>query len=701
MISSGRCEPMASGGRVMARGIRIATALVLGIAALAQWASAADTLPDVALSKTKLVVKLRSDDRLAVKSRFEQNPPTIIIEFPPGRVAGSLPERSVVEQGVIREIRTQYASSASESPWIKSLSIELKGRYSYSVRPEPGQIVVEIEHPQEVATGAFEVGLANGIVVGGEAPPALHERFRAMQAALLDATGATSIEAPAWSTKPELWPTPTPQPRPRPGGISRTPPIMTAGRPSMSPVRTAALWISLVLTLVGVVGMTTWGLTRHGGLRFGGRRGERGTMGLAVIDELVWRAFEQQGASLVETRVTETSAAPLRIFTKDEMKAALQCVSGSAFFEKATVDHFAQAMRAAGASQGYLVAAGSFTVPAQRFAKEHNISLISREQLTELLSAGALQERYARHLKDVDGQLESVRNTLTEYAKQLDTIRRQRNEACWLLGEERAKASKLEVQRDEAGERATRANAEAEQWKATAALNHKQWEESQWYLGESRAYAEHLETQLRSLRENAAQLQAELDELGRKFQDAERQREEANWYLSESRSAQSALQEQVTELINRVKAVQEELSSAQRDLAKSRELIEAERQLRAELEAKLSAQMAGERRKGRRRIFRDAMLELQTGDDATIFRGAPKDVSAGGFRLGVSRTTALPERARVRLAIPGISKVVESSGRLVWQREDRKANERVGGYQFVDLPQEISNAVEQALSLPG
>ncbi len=667
---------------------------------------AADTLPAPSSNKTRLVVKLRSEERINVKSRFEANPPTIVIEFPAGRVAASLPERSTVQQGVVQEIRTSYGGPAgsSEGRWLKSVSIQLSDRYPFSVRPEAGQIVIEIEHPQGIAKGAFEVGLASGAVVSGETSLEMHRRFRAMQDALQDAVArpASATETTSTQTAIKAGATPT---LPQPSG-----PVMSQPRtgarptptPKLLPARQAipvSFWLSLAVGLLGTVASILWALKlRARAMR--GRRGDR-TLAIDVIDQLVWRAFEQQGSESVQTLQGAGSSGPLRVISRDGVRAALQCVSGGTFFEKATVEQFSEAMKAVSAEQGFLVAAGSFTVPAQRFAKDHGINLIGREQLTELLSAGAAQEHFGRHLQDIEGQLTKTRETLDEYAKQLDMIRRQRNEACWLLGEERARLAKVEAEHDDLQRQATQWRAEAEEWQATAKLNHKKWEESQWYLGESRAFAEHLESQLQPMKDSYAQTERRLRELNEQLQDAAKVREEAKWYQGESQQANAQLQEQLQAAERQLAELQERLQQLDRQFHDSQRSLASERMAREQLEERLAILQAnGERRKTSRRFLPDATVEVETPDGTLIYQGTPRDVSGQGVGIGCEKEVPLPESANVRLSLQDGTHIIESTGRLVWNRESPDAGEQWSGYEFVDLPMEIRRAIEQLLTLP-
>ncbi|HLD77658.1 MAG TPA: restriction endonuclease, partial [archaeon] len=313
--------------------------------------------------------------------------------------------------------------------------------------------------------------------------------------------------------------------------------------------------------------------------------------GVALIDELIWQAFERQGYQLIQTVERTQPSGLLRIITKEGAKSALLFVWNGSFFEKRTVDQFAAAMREVGVDHGVLVASGSFTVPAQRIAKERGIALIGREQLMELLSAGATSEYFTKQVEQLHARLEESKVTLQEYASQLDTLRRQRNEASWYLGEERANTSQIEDQLADAGQQLRQREAELAQWAEEAAAFRTQWEESQWYLGESRERIGHLETTV-----------SELQDMTQRLGAAERERDEANWYLGEARQ--------------RVQTFEQQLASAQEQLKASAEREQTLQSILEDLKRTLRAlQVFGERRRMVRVHLPDAQIELLDGDE--------------------------------------------------------------------------------------
>jgi uncharacterized coiled-coil DUF342 family protein len=704
MMWSGRSEHGGVAVDMTRRLVGVAVALA-GLLAITTGASAgtSDGLSS-STTKTKLVLKLRGDERVSIRSRFESDPPTVVLEFPQGRVAGSLPERSSVGQGVVREIRTTYyaPSSSSAGRWIKTVNIELGGRYSYDIRQESDQIVVEIEHPAALTEGTLPVGLAGGAVIAGQVSGTTQDRFRAMQNALVQAT------KPAEPTRPAIAPAQARQPLASPIRPTVTTPGTSGQRqasrarlttPRRSPL--AAVWGLFALGLIGIGTSIGWLVWRQSGPFLSRRRIDRPSLAIDVIDQLVWRAFEQQGAQLQQIVQGDDATGPLRVMSKDSAKVGLQCIGGGAFFEKATVERFARALQEAGVDQGFLVAAGSFTVPAQRFAKERKITLIGREPLTELLGAGASQEYYAKQLQEINGQLQKTRDTLDEYARQLDMIRRQRNEACWLLGEERAKLSKIESEHDDLKKQAEQWYVDAEHWQQTAKLNHKKWEESQWYLGESRTFAEHLESQLGPLQESYAQLEQRVRELTDTLADMTRQRDESQWQLGETKSASESLQQQIREVEQRIGQLQERLKTVESQLDESQRNLASERMERERLQERLATfQAVGERRRAGRRYLKDAAIELHTQDGSLLFQGVPRDVSGEGVGISCDKSIALPEQATLRVEFLNGDQVLETEGRLVWNRESHDSAEQWSGYEFVDLPEEIRRAIEQLLTLP-
>ena len=170
------CSEFLVGGRWLRgqqSGWRVVVAGLLLLIGAEQPAQSAETTTPFMTRKTELVLKLATNQVVPVQSRLLNQPPTLILEFPPNRVSGSLPERSVIQQGIIEEIRTTYAASQAQADarWIEAVSIQLRGPYRCEVHPEPGRIVIEIEHPNSLITEAVFVGLpGKGLVIASESP---------------------------------------------------------------------------------------------------------------------------------------------------------------------------------------------------------------------------------------------------------------------------------------------------------------------------------------------------------------------------------------------------------------------------------------------------------------------------------------------------------------------------------------------------
>ncbi len=665
--------------------------LVLVMGLLAGWAlaapvQAAETSSSPGMAKTQLVVKLATPEAPSVRPRFEKDPPTIVLEFPQSRVTGALPERSVIARGAIQEIQTLYASSGAsvEGRWIQALRIQLRGPYVYEIRPEPGRIIVEIMHPASLGGEALEVGLAGGIVVSGMFSPVFSERFRAMQEALARAQ-PQPVMSRAGPLTPRLTGAVTPPP-PRSesssGSSASAPRSRRSERPSSSPSGWWTLGGAGVLGLGGLI----WRWRRR-------RRLSRAAAGeplvpvpasIRIIDQLVWRVFERQGYQLIQMVELGEPLGLMRLMSREGRKAALLCMGNGAFFEKTAVEQFIQASRRAQAEHGFLVTPGSFTIPAQRVAKEHEILLIGREQLIELLSEGAMSEVYAKQLYQLRAKLEEAKQTLSQYAAQLDTIRRQRNEASWFLGEERANHAKLEAQAGELTQLVAHWQAQADQWQQAEDAAKKQWEESQWYLGEAQASLEHLDGRIRRLEEAAA-----------KLQQAERERDEANWYLGEAHAALEALQQESQQLRDHLAQSQQTLEDLQRRL-------DAERAHRQIVETQLAAVSSngGERRQHARLFRADIAVEAHRDDGEVVFRGISRDLSLTGIGfVGADEPPAdLPDPLRLRLHIPGAERPLEATGRLIWHRRDVASGRTASGCEWLKIPAEFREALERTLT---
>ena len=367
---------------------------------------------------------------------------------------------------------------------------------------------------------------------------------------------------------------------------------------------------------------------------------------IRIIDQLVWRVFERRGYQLIQMVELGEPLGLMRLMSREGRKAALLCMGNGAFFEKTAVEQFIQASRRAQAEHGFLVTPGSFTIPAQRVAKEHEILLIGREQLIELLSEGAMSEAYAKQLYQLRAKLEEAKQTLSQYAAQLDTIRRQRNEASWFLGEERANHAKLEAQAGELTQLVAHWQAQADQWQQAADAAKKQWEESQWYLGEARAALEALQQESQPLRDRLAQSQQALEDLQRRL-DAER----------------------------------------------------AHRQI---VETQLAAVSSngGERRQHTRLFRADIAVEAHRDDGEVVFRGISRDLSLTGIGfVGADEPPAdLPDPLRLRLHIPGAERPLEATGRLIWHRRDVASGRTASGCEWLKIPAEFREALERTLT---
>ncbi|MBI3321702.1 MAG: PilZ domain-containing protein [Candidatus Omnitrophica bacterium] len=657
------------------------------------------------MSTTSVILKVGSEETLTVRTRLLQQPPTIMIEFPGQRVVGLLPERTVGGQGVVRAIAARYGSPTGAPPtrFIQSVAITLDAPHPFRVRSEPGQVVVEIDHPVSVGRADVEVGLRGGTVISGLGAVNISERFRAMQHAMAQATPATwvlplnaapaasqrltpsgsvqstgdgisevalrSSGSPSASTGPGDSEMTTLSLRREPGApVSSRPGAWTmkpSGAPPQAARRTpASSWAVGFLGLGLACGAGFWAVfSWKGPGRFVGRALPTGRLpaGVILIDQLVWRAFERQGYQLVlEKELLHTPLGTLRVITKDDVKSALLFVGSGPFFEKQTVEQFINAMRGAEAAQGFLVAAGTFTIPAQRLAKEHRVALVEREQVVELLSAGAGNEHFTRQLEQSRARLEEARAAVRQYTEELEALRRQRNVASWSLGEERAKSAKLETQLSEFSEQLRRYEADIQRWEREADTLRKRWEESQWYLGESQERVRHLETQLAILQDGAKQVET-----------AEQGTTEAARVLDEERAKHEQLAAQLAELqqqlqasTGRERALQEAFAIVKRELG----FLEA----------------SGNRRRQARVRVPEGSVEVRNGKQGSVMAGSLRDLSSAG--VGLETAQELPARPslRIRITVPGHSPI-ESRAHVKWQRVQDGSSQYRSGYRLIGL----------------
>jgi hypothetical protein len=659
---------------------------------------AAETTEPLAMSKTLIVLKVDSKEPLPIRTSFQERPPTVEITFPEQRVVGSLPERSTVGKGIIQTIAARYSGRIGVSPkterFLQSLQIVLSAPYAYRVWSEPGRVVVEIDHPASVSSADMEVGLRGGTIIGGLRKDRVSERFRAMQEALAQATptpltmkltqelrgSSETVSSSLHAAKGQASTGPSQhlmQQPDRSASEGATPPAHASMPiPSRRAAPSPFFWAALSLSLVMAVGAALWLFSRREEVGAFIRRttshrrvSTRLPSGVVLIDQLVWRAFERQGFQLViEQELIQPPIGTLRVILKDGIKMALLFVGHGPFFEKQTVERFVRAMREANVEQGILIASGSFTVPAQRLAKEHRVTLIGREQLIELLSTGAGSEYFMKQLEQQQARLEEAKATLLQYANELDTLRRQRNEASWYLGEERAKSAKLEAQLDELDQQLRRRKSDIQRWEQEASALRKRWEESQWYLGESQERVRHFETQLTALQA-----------IAKRVETAERERADANWYLGEERTRSEALHTQLEDLRKHVEA------SASQEHA----LQDALAQLKQELRA---LRTFGERRSHARAKIPHAFVELHNGEEDPIFAGSPRDISGAG--IGLETDQELPASLRVRLSFLNCESI-ESKAQLMWQKAEGQPTRYQSGCQLQDLSASTRKRLEQ------
>lgn len=619
-----------------------------GVAAPAFAAEAADA---VSLGRTRVVFQLDRETPVEVRSRFQADPPAVVLEFPSGQVSTTLPERSAIRSGAVLGFVAHSADDGNGARSLRAIDVLLRGDYPHRVSSDGGRIIVDIQHPQALAGASIEVSLRGGSVIRTLGSTRVTQRFQAMQEAL------TQAQPPAF-TAPALSAAPAAAKLLRPARVTTRPALPAAGS-----------WaLALLAAALGAGAAMAW--PRGRASRRSAPEPERLPSGIALIDQLVLRAFERQGFRLMSLLEPDALPGTVRLVAKDGAQAALGCVGNSAFFEKQTVERFVRVMRAAGVSQGYLAATGAFTVPAQRLAKERGVTLLGREHVVELLSLGATSEFFTKQIDEARRQLAESRGTLQHYASQLDALRRQRNEASWRLGEERAKAGKLEADLAVFTRQVQEQAAALEHAQQEAASLQRQWEENEWYLGESRARVRFLDGQLETQAEQGGKLQA-----------AERARDEANWYLGEERRKVLEMSAKLVELQNALDG------SVKRELL----LQEAFDEIRRKLSA---LETYGERRGGARTRIPDAAIELRHGgkDDILLFSGAVRDFSDGG--IGLEAEQELPDGTlRALLRLPGLDAPVESEARVVWQRAGGASARYAIGCRWLRLPDEARTRI--------
>ena len=106
-----------------------------------------ESASETGTARTQVVIRLRHQDVVEVRSHWGAAPSTIELEFPEGRVSASLPPRVAIRRGAIESMETVLDKRGdAQAPTIRKLSIQLRGRYDYALRQEPGRIIVDIMH---------------------------------------------------------------------------------------------------------------------------------------------------------------------------------------------------------------------------------------------------------------------------------------------------------------------------------------------------------------------------------------------------------------------------------------------------------------------------------------------------------------------------------------------------------------------------
>lgn len=645
----------------------------------------AETMDPTPMTRTLVILKVDADEAVAVQSTFHESPSTITIQFPKRRLTASLPERSTLGEGVVRAITAEYgdAPAARQARFLNAVRLELAAPYAYGVRSEPGQIIVEIEHPAAVISEAVQIGLTGGTIIEGLQTHQLSERFRAMQEALARVRLPARVGDAGLSIAKARPALPSAQsPTASIGVVGGGPQLhMPAGTgaplstPPTGAHRGLHGLVLMALVLLGVFVVTG----SHGfSLRVATRPRPPATSpvpaAVQLMDQLLWHAFEQDGYQLVAERdLAGPLTGRLRLARKGETTSAILFVSDSQLWEKQGVERFLQVMREAGASQGILLAPGVFTVPAQRLAKEHGVALIGREQLAELVSLGAGREHVAKQLELQQARLEEAKETLQHYAAELDTLRRQRNDASWSLGEERAKTAALEATIAQLTTQLEQHQAAVARWEQDLTAARKRWEENEWYLGEARERLRYLDGQL-----------AAYQEIAKRVEVAEHERDEANWYLGEERSRSEVLERQLADLQRQLQA------SGERE----RVLQEALIQVRAEARA---LRAYGERRSAARLLIPGARFELSGGVEQAqpLAAGVPLNLSRGGMRFEMPGQLPELPSVCVRVMLPG-QEPLQSRARIVWRAGDAGATRY--GCRFINVPAATRSRLERLLA---
>jgi len=670
-----------------------ASCLAVGGGSFAQ-ALAAEDSKDI----TRVAIAV-SGGPVAYTDQFRQNPPAIVIEFRSRNVIAALESSVVINAGIIKEIQSEYYPKDRRA--LKSLTLTLIQPAAYTIAQQANQIVVDIETPASALPGRMAVG--KGItVLGIEAKETLIQRLKVMEGALRQAgpqtTPVASKPKPVVVTKPVEIPQPIVQPEP----IQM--PVSKGGR--------GGFWLGVLLgiggTLIAVIGR---------GRRRKAVVSSRGpaevvpmAQGASVYEQLILKAMQRQGHTVVGSKAI-AGLGTLWVIQKDEQRQGLVCLGDGGFLERKVLEQFYEALQQEALRSGSVVALGAFTAPAQSFAKEKEVSLISREEVFKLmeveLKSAALvldEETLNQQLAKPQGELVQAQERIKALEQELSASSGLKEKAKAELEAKEREAEAVEKKWQEKEDLSTRLSHEIDQLKA-------QITEADQRLATEREEKAQQESQIEQFKQGLAEKDKLAAQISQEVDRLKATTAQADQALAAEREKRSELEAQIGKLQEELKA---QTTAAQRRTGAAvpeakqpqaipgpaipptsteagekervaQKLTRLARNLIKEVakEERRDEQAAAEHVERRQRPRLDlsrhngkGVLIRATSNDGEPMNGDARNISAGGLCVELPSSEALADEFKLKLFLPDRTKPIEAIGKLMWK--GRGSRRRMG-----------------------
>ena len=643
-----------------------------------------------------------SGGSVAYTDQFRQDPPAIVIEFRSRNVIAALGSSVVINAGIIKEIQSEYYPKDRRA--LKSLTLTLIQPAAYAIAQQANQIVVDIETPAGVLPGRMAVG--KGVtVLGIEAKETLIQRLKVMEGALQQvAPPLAPVSAkpkPVVVTKLVEIPQPIPEPKPVP---------MPGPKKGFR-----GFWLGFLLGIGGsVIAVAGW-RRRRKAVVAPGELAEFASIAqsASVYEQLILKAVQRQGQKLIGSKAI-AGLGTLWVIQKGEQRQGLVCLGDGGFLERKVLEQFYEALQQEALRSGSVVALGAFTAPAQSFAKEKEISLISREEVFKLmeveLKSAALvldEETLNQQLAKPQGELVQAQERIKALEQELSASSGLNEKAKAELETKEREAEAVKKKWQEKEDLSTRLSHEIDQLKA-------QITEADQRLATEREEKAQQESQIEQLKQGlaekdklAAQISQELDRLKATTAQADQalaaEREKRSELEAQIGKLQEELKAQTTAAERRTGAAVPEAKQPQaipgpaipptsteagEKERVAQKLTRLARNLIKEVakEERRDEQAAAEHVERRQRPRLDlsrhngkGVLIRATSNDGEPMNGDARNISAGGLCVELPSGERLADEFELKLFLPDRTKPIEAIGKFIWKgRGSRRRFEQLG-----------------------